>query len=429
MSPNSSNTVAEKLSAYWLFPGLLLTMVLGNQPWLQSQLVGQLAGWLCIAAATTILVANSKVKIWVFALLAGIVAAKILRIASGTNGSEAVYICLINVLYCFAGAVIIHTRRELVYKQVMVVCLINVFVMILQVAGAGAWTQLLTTHGEGNLTPPTPTLFVQEDLLDYLLVQGRPAGILYSNIILALVVIFGMVLHFSRGKAPFWGWTAVLCAIIVLCMSKAAFISFGLTVIWMVLVGRWRQKALVLKAAILVAVFLKIYGFFFPGLLAVNLGLETITTSFYLRANDIMAGLSPDSPLSKFDGYLEGTPWASWAEEGEYVSGYTVFFEKISLFLIAVILVLGAGFYICGLRRLRRSHPPDTLFHESKHQMILAFLLLGAYPLSFPIWSTNVYWFMMGLALLPFIGLFHPQFIAASRQDRSAAPEPVFALR
>jgi hypothetical protein len=428
VSPNSSNTVAEKLSAYWLFPGLLLTMVLGNQPWPLAQAISQLAGWLCIATSTYILAAKSRYMIWIYGLLIGIVAAKSLRIMTGTGAAEATYICMINVLYCFAGAVLVHGQRELIYRQVMVVCLLNLVVMILQVAGAGAWTQLFTTHGEGNLTSPTPTLFVPEDQLVYQLVQGRPAGILYSNIILALVVIFGMVLHFSRRKAPFWGWTTVLCAIIVLCMSKAAFISFGFTVIWMVLVGRWRQKALVLKAAILVAVFLIIYGFFFPGLLAVNLGLETITTSFYLRANDIMAGLSPESPLSKFDGYLEGTPRASWAEEGEHVSGYTVFLEKISLFRIAFILVLGAGFYICGLRRLRRSHPPDTLFHESKHQMILAFLLLGAYPLSFPIWSTNVYWFMMGLALLPFIGLFHPQFIAATRQDRSAAPEPVLAL-
>ena len=423
MSEDTSK-LAANLSVSWLFPGLLTSMVLGNQPWFTAQIAGQVAGWLCIAAATTILTANSKSKIWVFGLLMGIVAAKILRIVSGTSGSETVYICLVNVLYCFAGAIVIYMRRDLVYKQVMVVCLINVVVMILQVAGVGSWTQLLTTHGEGNLTAPVPTLFVPESLLEYQLVQMRPAGILYSNIILALIVLFGIALHFSQRKARFWRWTTVLCAIIVLCMSKAVFLCFGLTIIWVLLVGYWRQKALILKAGVLVAVFLKLYGFFFPGLLAVNLGIVTITSSLYLRANDIMDGLSPDSSLRKLDGHLDGTPRASWAVEGEHVSGCTVVLQKIGLFPIAVILVLGAGFYILGLRRLLRSHPPDTSFRESKYRMILAVMLLGAYPLSFPIWSTPVYWFMMGLGLLPFISLLHPHFIVAQQHMRMAALKP-----
>jgi hypothetical protein len=207
-------------------------------------------------------------------------------------------------------------------------------------------------------------------------------------------------------------------------MSKAVFISFGLMLIYVVLVGSRRQKALILKAAVLVAVFLKIYGFFFPGLLAVNLGIDTITTSFYLRANDIMEGLSPESPLSKLDTHLDGTPRASWAAEGEHVSGYTVLLQKISLFPIAVMLALGAGFYIIGLRQLRGSHQLDTSFRESKNRMILALMLLGAYPLSFPIWSTPVYWFMMGLSLLPFISLLHPHFIFAHQYTKMAALKP-----
>jgi len=297
-------------------------------------------------------------------------------------------------------------------------------VMILQVAGAGAWTQLLTTHGEGNLTPPARTLFVGEDAIDYLLVQGRPAGILYSNIILALLILYAIVLHFSRRRATFGWWTVVLCAAIVLCMSKAVFIGVGIAVMWLMLVGGLRQKVHAFKAAILIAVFLKAYGFFFPGLLAVNLSSETITTSLYLRANDIMGALGPDSVLKKFDRYLDGTPRASWAEEGEHVSGYTAILARVDFATIGICLALGAMVYLRGLRRFRRLAAPGASYRETRHRQVLALMLLGAYPVSFPIWATPVYWFMMGLALLPLIILVRPYFLRPHSGSEAVPGDP-----
>jgi len=123
----------------WLFPGLLLSMVLGNQPWSIAQLIGQSAGWLNIASALIIMAEHFTSKIWTLFLFLSILYIRILRNFYGSYEIELAYITLISVLFCYAGAILIHKYKKLVYFQAMVICVINLALMILQVTGVGAW--------------------------------------------------------------------------------------------------------------------------------------------------------------------------------------------------------------------------------------------------------------------------------------------------
>ena len=386
-------------------------MVLGPQQWLGAQFVSQVTSWLCVFAAVLILIDRCGLKLWIMALVFSVFIARALRIGADSGFAESIYIALICALYCLAGAGLIVVRGDFLYKQVMWVLLLSVALMIPQVVGAGAWPYLLTTHGDQYFTAPMKTIFQNEDSVRYELIQGRPAGIFHSNIIGALIGIYGVSLHFTKRAGGRLGWTAIVCAMVVLTMSKLLFASFGVAVVIMILFGDPKQKYIGYQALVLLAGFLLFYRIVFPGLMAINLSEDTITTSLYLRLNDMMDVLGTGNSLRRFEVFLAGTARASWIGEGEYVSGYTLIIKSIGITSAAGFLLFTAAAQVLGLQKMKRlyasahNRPPPIL------QIGLTLFLLLLYPVSFPIWTAPIYWFMMGLPLLPAITLLVPQLV------------------
>ena len=402
-----------KLAAYWLFPGMVIAMSLGNQPFETAMVLGQIA-WLANDLAAVLIVRSAlRHKRWVFLLVTSVLAAKVLRIATGSGLAETSYIGLLNVLFCVSGLIVAFQRPTLVYRQVMVFLLLSLVAMVFQVTGAGAWTMMFTTHGEGNLTEPVSTLFVQAADLDYLLVQGRPAGLSYANVVLSLIILFGFALHFPRTRRAFWWGSALLCAVAVFSMAKIAFVGFVLTGVLVLWFGGRPQRMRMLRAGALFIVILGLYAVLFPGLFSTNLSGDSLGASFFFRANDIMAALNPDIPFGVVRApYFEGTPYFSNLEEGEFVSGYASLIVSIyrNLIPIAGALTLGIGLFVVGFRRLKRRFPALTL------RVVLVIAIIGLFPATHPIWAAPIYWFMAGLGSLPIVYWLRPRFIVQARQ-------------
>lgn len=401
-----------KLAAYWLFPGLVIASTLGNQPFVVAMILGQVVALMCDVAAVVILLRAFRRPGWVLVVVTCVLVAKGLRLVSGSGSAEIAYIVLLNALFCASGAIVGFQRPRLLYKQVMTICLVSLFFMVFQVTGVGAWTQLLASYGEGNLTQPVPTLFVPESRLEYLLVQGRPAGIIYSNVVLSLIIMFAFALHFSRRtRTSVWG-TALLCCVAVLAMAKIAFVGFLVTGMLVLVLGDRRQRRRIVAATGLFVVFFGLYAVLFPGLFATNVSIDTIQASVFYRANDIMAALNPNIDFRFLRmAYFADTPHLYDLEEGQFVSGYAtlVAIGYRNLAAIAAAFVVGVGAFLIGLRRLERKFPERVL------GVVLVVSVVALFPATHPIWPSPLYWFMAGLAGLPLIQFLKPRLMVRAR--------------
>ena len=393
-------------------------MVANQNPNQFLNIIGQLAGWYSISSAFSVLIKNFNSKNWIFLLMFGIVSAKVLRLFS-IEAAELVYLVLVNLMYCIAGGVMFLNYEKLVRKQLAVILIINFVVVILQTVGAGAWTQALTTHGEGNLAESVSTLFVPEMYLDYKVVQGRPAGVLYSNVVLSLVVLLQIIIQLlDMSKSKQWGGTVVLCGVLVFSMSKFLFISLVIAVIYTVVFGyRW-QKIYALKVSCITAALLTTYFILFPGLISVNLSGDTISTSFSLRANDIVGSVGADSWFKIFESDLVGTARASWIDQDEHVSGYATILQKFSLLNIVLMLFLIGAIYLMCLRKFLVKYSLGSKDRNLKRKIFLSLVLFIVFPISTPIWAFNLYWFMMGLPLMPLINILKPKSILDDQGSR-----------
>ncbi len=395
------------IAEVWLFPAIVISMVLGNQPFPIAQLISQGLNWVNLAAGCVVLLSAVRARTPTMALMAAIVITKILRSTAMAGPAEVMYVAAVGVLFCVVGAVVAFRRPALLYKQVMTIALLNVVFMILQVVGVGAWTQLLTTHGEGNLTPPVRTLFVSEADLEYLLVQGRPAGLSYSNIVLTLIITFATILHLSlnrRDKGRKWWGSAVISVMVALSMSKFVLIVSPLVALWLMLTGRRTQRAPAARALAGIVMALVVYCYAFPGLVATNLDVKTIGTSFYLRLNDMAGALDPRGGLKeRSELLLQDTPRATWLEEGAFVSGYAQILATAPT--VVPIVLVAALAYLIGLTSLRRRLP------QLAKRAFLVACVVAAYPFTFPPWGFQMYWFMAGLGLLPLFCIFRPRFM------------------
>ena len=397
----------EKAHFVLMLPSLIITMVLVNQTDFFFIFIGQLTGWLCYICAALIVFNSFQNKLFVYILFFFIVVTKFLSILSGSSSTETIYIFCQNTLFCIAGTVVAFLKPELIYKQIMVFCILNVVFMLLQITGLGGkLVMILTTHGEGAVTPEL-TLFKEEKNLNYLLIQGRPAGLTQANIILSLIIIFATAIHFSHHYRVYrWG-TFFLSLLITLSMSKMAYLGLIVSSLIILRWGQTFQKTRVFGACIFIPIFILIYSLLFPGLAAVNLSKETIDASIFLRANDIMFAFNPDYLSFESKAFFEGTSFFYGGEEGEFVSGIASVVSKVynnlALFFSGLFILF--LLYLIGFRKLKSMFPMIRL------KIITVLIVISIFPVTHPIWPFQIYWFFLGFGLLPFYSYINPRFI------------------
>jgi hypothetical protein len=394
-------------SVKYIFIGAIASTVIGNQLWMLGPFyVGQIISWFNDACAAAIVIMAFRYKLWTFMLVFIIIAAKITSIATGGAASNIVYLIFLNVLYCITGAIIAIRHYDIIYKQLLFICFINVIFMFLQVAGVGEWTQFLTTHGD-KLAEQVETLFVTSNQPSYSYIQSRPAGLLHSNIVLSLIVLFALALHLGRQYGRFAAGTYILCAMAVLSMAKIVFFGMIVMTVVMMITGNRLQRISVFKAAAVFIFMLCLYALLFPSVFHNIIRFEVFRYSFFIRLNDIIS-IARDRGVmwDAMEQALAGTPSATWLEEGEHISGYSYFITMLP-YVIASLPFL-TFFFIFGYRKMCGRYP------QLSNTTILTFLVILFYPFIFPVWRAQIYWFMAGFALLPLFVQFMPRYFNGS---------------
>jgi hypothetical protein len=403
----------EQLSVLWLFPGLILQMVIGNQLWMIGPFfIGQTINWINMSAAVVIILKKYRYSLLVFAFAIFIIFTKEFEIAFLNQYATYVYIISRSILFCLAGLVMISDHSKLVYKQIMIMCLLNVPIMFLQLAGIGGhWAQFLaredTTGGNYELIH---TLFVRaKDLAhNWSIIQFRPSGFLYSNNRLSFFILAGFALHFSLIHGRYaWG-TLVLCAMSVLSMAKIVFLGFLVMVLFLLISGNRHQRIRVFNAFLITIVLFGLYAFLFPGVFSYHMNLIGSGYSFVIRIDDIISTLSKGSFLREtLESFFRVTPTAYWLNEpGKHISGYSYLIPMLTYIMALGIILL--PLFLKGLRILRKRVP------HLANISALTLLAVVIYPAAVPIWVAPSYWFVGGFALLPLFVFLQPRYFRIS---------------
>ncbi|MBL6989694.1 MAG: hypothetical protein ISR65_07945 [Bacteriovoracaceae bacterium] len=388
------------IASLWILPGLIMTLVFNEQPWLGR--LGQIIGWGNIASVIIILYSSYKHKLFCSLLIGSTIGLKIYTIM--TQQDSVFYIALLNTCFCAAGAVIALRSRTLVYYQLMMFCFINVIFMSLQVIGVGEWAQVFAAGWNYSLTPSN-MIFTSYDQLNFLSLyshyQARPFGLMESNTFLQLIILFSFALYFSQDNKKFAPNFIILCLMAVLAMSKLVFIFLALLIIGLVLT---HKKLGYLYIFLFMGCLITLYKILFPGLYVYNLSSNTIMNSIFFRVNNLVDSLGYTNELSWL---LRYTPTLGFLKPGEHISGYVSIIKQALIALPAGITAL--VFYV----KMYLKH--ETVFKTHKKLIWINLLVILLFPMSFSAWRSNIFCFIAGFSLFPLFAVLKPVYLESKQ--------------
>jgi hypothetical protein len=177
-----------------------------------------------------------------------------------------------------------------IQRQLLFVCLAGMPLMVLQVLGAGEWSQVLRTdhHGDSYVDGLTqyPTLFVEEaDLNTGNVLQPRPAGLFASNNALSLVlaIAVGLTMWQEGLRRTILPRDFLLAMVCVLAMSKTVYAIIAGIAFFAVIVGDASRRRSALRFVLFIVLCLLGYFLLFPGLWSVNMNFDHWNLNFALR--------------------------------------------------------------------------------------------------------------------------------------------------
>lgn len=380
-----------------VFPALVIGPTLLNQErsdW-ALRIFGQIVMMGGTLAVIVILFSTLGRQKWLLLCVAGLLISKAGRITFGENSVFfPLYICFMAILFSRAGCMILIQEPRLIYKQVIMFCKLSAPLMILQILGVGKWTQFLRNDYHSYFDEAkvqVATLFADKADVIVTTFQARPAGLCHANNVLTPIIIFALGLHYGLVKTSRLTFNDVaLCIIAVLTMSKLLFLSFGVIVLWLLVVGDNSRRRKMMKVILLFCILMAAYRFFFPGLYSYNLDKELMKKNFYGRvsvlAESFGDGMAKEIIVDAFEEsfHLGGTG---------SVSGYSVIARGLKY--VVVLALLPMFFYWWGLRRLRKERP------ELVTVTILFIFIFFLMPLGNWFIGGPVFWFIAGFGLLP----------------------------
>lgn len=404
---NSSRNIAgqidtDVIAVVYLVVGVVATAVFSNQTDPALQLLGR--GFHILNIAASIMIAGRVFGFGLYgyvAVVAGFFALD--RIA----GIRLPYIVALNVLFLAAGMAIGDRWRKLATLTLVAIVIVSGVVMLLQVLGVGEWTQTLTTHGfisaELEMSKkPQPSLFVGyfESKANFL--QGRPAGLLYSNQFASLTILAALSLAMFY-RLPLWVDIA-LCVTAVLTLAKVVLLGLGLLGLFLILLGGELRKTAIRYGIITVSSLIA-YALLFPGMFQIFLfSRQMLVTSFAIRFIDFAATTlgwdikTIGDQLNKLT--FSDAKYGSFSEEsvkaltqavGPRVSTY-------SKLAPAYPALLGAS-SVCLLGFLVSRHARQWLWENVKPIHISVAIALLTFGLAADFLASYVFWFLAGFAI------------------------------
>lgn len=387
------------LSIRGIFPGLLIGLTLNQQAWSDVlSLIGRTTLWITILAAAVIVLSTLRQKRWILFVIGFILLSKVGRVVVGDESIFAsVYNISIGILYCGAGAAVALQNSRLIYRQVMLFCLLSIPLMILQILGVGEWPYFL--RGEFINYIAVPTLFVDENII-ITSFQSRPSGLLYTNVFTVIIIMFALALHYGRIKTrKLTLGDVVLCAITVLAMAKTAFLTFAVIILWLLIRGDSWKRQKIIKVTVLFFALMTVYAFFFPGNFTYNTSWNLFRTNFIMRASALDARMRGNTLSEITIQDSEGIPH-KYILGDDPQSGYGVIGDMLPYMIVAAFFILPLLYR--GFKKLRRHGP------ELTNSTILSLFVVILIPITASFWGVVIIWFIAGFGLLPLFLLLNP---------------------
>lgn len=394
-SINNNTEFITKLSAALVFPFLYISTVFVSQPTTLMVLFGQFFGWVALSASFILIYQLIKNILLLLILFFLLTLFKLLLLIDSSTQLINYYVYLLNFIYSLSGCIVANNFSKLIYKITASICVINVFIMVLQIVGIDSWTQFLTTHGEDNHFNPVKTIFISEEKLEFSLIQYRPAGISHSTIVLNLLIIYLIITYYLSNKNKNIIENFLICIIVVLAMGKSTFIILSVSIAVALIIGKNYQRKNAFIMLVLLALLMYLYSILFPGLFEHHTKIDNFYVSFSQRFYEIFSLLNLPTNLypDNFDKYYNNLS----LRESEYISGYSALINTPSLLLISLI----AFFYLISLKKIIKNYSID------KVALLICLFCMLALPIIHPYLKYQLYWFVCGVACLP---LFYPFF-------------------
>ena len=366
--------------------------------------IGQIFGWLSYLLGFIFIWNKLNRKSIILLLFLAVIFLKLFAKSFDVGFFDTLYLINRSIFYSLCGAVLVLNAPNIIYNQTINFVGLNIIIVFFQISGIGGnFFQLLTTHGSPEFDTPFITFFTDFNSDQYLLIQQRPAGLLDSNVLLSLFVLFSIAFHFSKENISKWG-TTLISLLMVLCMAKISFVGFFITGILIFLYGKSIHKKRFTKGLLITFIFLILYFIFFPGLLKSNLSFDAILFSVFIRLNEIMAVLFPDSAVFNTP-FFEGTSMFTWGEDDiEFASGLTFLLIKISknIFLILSIFIIGFFLFIKARKNLNKLNPLINF------KSLIFIAVIGIFTFTNNVWERPFFWMLIGFGFMPFVYYLKP---------------------
>tara|TARA_B100000795_G_scaffold164042_1_gene123396 strand:+ start:10971 stop:12224 length:1254 start_codon:yes stop_codon:yes gene_type:complete len=296
--------VLTQVRKYYFFL-LLINITLSANGWsLLGVSIGQLIYWLILLIGVSVLLKSGYGKSGLF-LFGLTLSLKIINGLFVITFVDVLSEFTSGIILILVGASLYAEYPNIIYRQLISFFALSIPFMIVQKIGIhtffyGWSTELFHTNGTYSFDvvedlgvifkniPLVKTLFVEISDLQYVMYQGRPTGLLYSNNVLSVIISFALALHFSinhRVKRNFNN--VVIATIAVLTMSTMVYGVILLLFMYFYFINRSKHlKYNAVKTLFVTLVMLLFHFLFFPGLTLASIGVVN-AVSFVTRFAEI----------------------------------------------------------------------------------------------------------------------------------------------
>jgi hypothetical protein len=330
-----------------LFPLFLINITFSANEWAFLGIsIGQLLFWLIIIL-TFIVLYNSFSRTIAITLLFGIFVFKFLFLISNMFVFNFCGGFFIAIQMIFSGSILFGRDPRLLYKQMSIFFFLSIFFMLAQKIGLHdifyGWNAELFHENPiytfdqskdigklfKNLTL-YPTLFIEKSNLVYVMYQGRPTGLLYSNNVLSIFIIVYAAITFSYQEKKLSFSSFVLPSIVVLSSSTLVVIAY-----LVFLLGNKRKN---INLFILIFIYFLHY-LLFPGLTSVFFDSEKHILSLSLRFYEIFESFGFNNLTDTISNINSNSKIINSDHEGSF-SLFGLLFKSGFRWVVLIILVL-----------------------------------------------------------------------------------------
>jgi len=286
------------------------------------------------------------------------------------------------ILLILTGSILYGEKPIILYRQLIYFLALSIPFMIIQKVGVHSffygWSTELFHDNDiysfdvaketGSMFKTLtmyPTLFTNYEKLTYVMYQGRPTGLLYSNNVLSVIISLTLALHFSFPNSFKNKYSnLVLVSIAVLAMSTLVYGVLIILIIIFIFSGNIFQKRRALKVLYSLIFMMISHYIFFPGLTENSFGAQNIL-SFGVRFGEIFKVLELNYFLDVFDNNIILYRIRNLHITENSYSLIGSLLKKEYLYLVIILFIIFINVYLRSLKKFKERHNYPTIIYST----------------------------------------------------------------